>query len=76
MQTPNQPIRYSAYLLRCWTEQSAHAKHAVVWRFSIEDTHTGARQGFASFDLLLDFLRTQLRIEPPNGDQSSETLSD
>jgi hypothetical protein len=50
-------MRYCAYLLRCWTEHSGHAEHLIVWRFSVEDPHTGERQGFATFEQLLAFLR-------------------
>ncbi len=58
-------MRYCAYLLRCWTEHSGQADHHVVWRFSIEDPHTGERQGFATFEQLLVFLRQEMDGAPP-----------
>ncbi len=51
---------YCAYLLRCWQE-SSHVADSQSWRFSLEDPHTGARHGFASFDALMAFLHKQLR---------------
>jgi hypothetical protein len=31
-----------------------------VWRFSLEDPRTGQRRGFASLEVLVAFLRTEL----------------
>lgn len=47
---------YRAYLLRLWCEQGRSDVSAVVWRFSLEDTQTGARRGFADFEALVIFL--------------------
>lgn len=69
---------YCAYLLRCWQETSPVAAAAQGWRFSLEDPHTGARHGFASFEALMAFLHEQLRDDPcsitgaPAGAQASE----
>lgn len=74
MRTSDPPLRYCAYLLRCWVEHSGNPEHHVVWRFSVEDPHTGERQGFASFDQLLAFLRSELRDAPLNaaGDDNEQ----
>ncbi len=66
MYVPDSPPRYCAYLLRCWTEHSSRPDHGVVWRFSLENPHTGARHGFASFEALTAFLALQLSDEPPD----------
>ncbi len=55
MYVPDSPPRYCAYLLRCWTERRSQPDHAVVWRFSLENPHTGTRHGFASFEALIAF---------------------
>jgi hypothetical protein len=31
-----------------------------VWRFSLEEAHTGARRGFADFESLVTFIASQL----------------
>ncbi len=65
MSTHDHFPRYHAYLLRCWIEHSSHPDHSVVWRFSLENTQTGTRHGFASFEALIAFLAMQLSDEPP-----------
>jgi hypothetical protein len=67
------PPRYRAYLLRCWQERSqASDQKTTVWRFSLEDPHTGQRRGFASFETLIAALRTELSgadvQRPPHDD--------
>lgn len=52
---------YHTYLLRCWQERSSQAGALVtVWRFSLENPHTGQRRGFASLEALLASLQTDL----------------
>ena len=50
--------RYLAYLLRLW-----HVKNAGrwIWRASLEDAHTGERQGFVSLEALIAFLWEKMR---------------
>ena len=50
----SEPRRYLAYLLRVW-HVSGH-DGSPGWRASLEDVHTGARQGFGSLEQLLAFL--------------------
>jgi len=40
---------YCSYLLRIWIEPT----DGEEWRFSLEDTRTGKRQGFASLEKLM-----------------------
>ena len=53
------PPRYRAYLLRCWAEHGAAAATPAVWRYSLEDPHTGARRGFADLAALVAHLEAE-----------------
>ncbi|MCB0174956.1 MAG: hypothetical protein KDJ97_30895 [Anaerolineae bacterium] len=53
-------LPYHAYLLRFWGERIHIPEDAVVWRFSLEDPHTGERRGFANLQQLLAFLDEQI----------------
>ncbi len=44
--------RYLAFMLRLWQI----GEDELAWRASLEDAHTGARQGFASLAALFAFL--------------------
>jgi hypothetical protein len=52
---PAEPAQYRAYLLRCW-EECEPVSGTRQWRFSLEDTRTGQRRGFASLDELVEAL--------------------
>ncbi len=43
---------YCSYLLRIWVEPG----DGDQWRFSLEDTRTGNRKGFASFIKMVTYL--------------------
>lgn len=51
MATTNE--RYFAYLLRIWQIRDAGQ---LIWRASLEDPHTGKREGFPNLEALIDFL--------------------
>jgi hypothetical protein len=51
---------YLAYLLRLWRVGS---EGEAAWRASLEDAHTGERQGFADLDALFDHVRSQTRVD-------------
>ena len=53
----DQPPSYRTYLIRCWEERSRDPTLPTVWRFSLEDPHTGQRRGFASLQDMVAFLR-------------------
>jgi hypothetical protein len=55
--------RYRAYLLRCWEESSVQPGQLGTWRFSLEDTRTGQRRGFATIEAMIDCLQTELANE-------------
>lgn len=49
--------RYRAYLLRFWEEGGEPS----VWRFSLEDPHSGERQGFVTLASLTAFLEGEVQ---------------
>jgi hypothetical protein len=56
---------YRSYLLRFWLEYRENPKLPGVWRYSLEDPHTGEKLGFASLELLTAFLRQQASEASP-----------
>jgi hypothetical protein len=56
-------VNYHAKLLRYWQEPDSEPESAQggapVWRFSLEDVHTGERHGFADLDALCVYLQSQ-----------------
>lgn len=67
-------LRYLAYLLRLWQDIDSGK---VIWRASLEDPHTGNRQGFSNIEALIDYL-IYLRVnhsldEPGTQDQEDGT---
>jgi hypothetical protein len=52
-----QQKQYLAYLLRLWRVKQ---KNENGWRASLESPHTGEVRGFASLELLVEFLRKQI----------------
>ena len=57
------PPRYGAYVVRCWEVRSTRDDGATTWRFSVEDSRTGERHGFAGVDDLLGYLRDRLATD-------------
>jgi hypothetical protein len=59
---------YLSYLLRLWRVsgqgESQSPLPKATWRASLEDPHTGERQGFASLDALVEFLWEQIGSDP------------
>jgi hypothetical protein len=58
---PQERRPYIAYLLRVW---QVEGKEGPSWRASVEEAHTGERQGFASLEELFDFVREQTGAVP------------
>lgn len=62
MDSPPQDTReqpdYLSYLLRLWRV----SEKETDWRASLESSHTGEREGFASLDDLFRFLREQTGV--------------
>jgi hypothetical protein len=46
----DKPTCYRSYLLSFWEERGRDPDTPVVWRFSLEDPHTGQRRGFAGLE--------------------------
>jgi hypothetical protein len=63
--TLDAPRRYVAYLLRGWAERGDDPAAPVVWRFSLEDPHTGRRRGFADLARLVEALAEECGDGPP-----------
>lgn len=49
------PQSYQAYLIRLWQEDDH------TWRATLENPHTGERQAFADVEMLLTFIRNQVK---------------
>ena len=64
--------RYCAWLLRCWEARGQDSEPLPTWRYSLEDPHSGARRGFASFEALAAHLRAELGLgaAEPAADQA------
>jgi hypothetical protein len=54
-----------AYLLRFWKVSSMGSHQAPIWRFSLEDPHTGDKLGFADLEALFAFLQAELTEDAP-----------
>ncbi len=63
MSDHNQPSRYRAYLLRCWQERGRRETEPPLWRFSLEDPHTGRRHGFATLEAVVEALQQELGVD-------------
>ena len=50
--------RYLSFLLRLWCIKQDGCE---IWRASLEDPRTGEQRGFASLDLMVNFLRQQVQ---------------
>jgi hypothetical protein len=57
------PPRHRSYLLSFWEERSQDPDTPVVWRFRLEDPHTGQQRGFGDFKGLIAFLRVELESD-------------
>ena len=56
-------LRYCSYLLRCWQERGGPAVEPSVWRFSLEDAHTGVRRGFATLEAVVAAIEHDLAAD-------------
>lgn len=60
MSLGDKPPHYRSFLLRCWEERSQSLANAAAWRFSLEDSRTGRRHGFAKLEAVMAFLQQEL----------------
>ena len=56
----DKPPRYRSYLLTFWEERGRDPKVPQVWRFGLEDPHTGQRRGFANLRELVAALEREI----------------
>ncbi len=56
MEQPGSHSSYQAFVLRVWQEDAISCPALKVWRFSLQDTRTGQRHGFANIEALKEFL--------------------
>jgi hypothetical protein len=56
----DKPPRYRSYLLTFWEERNRDAAESAVWRFSLEDPHTGKWSGFARLEALIAALQQEM----------------
>ncbi len=58
---PKKKTRYQSYVVRCWQEHSVHAERETrIWRFSLQNSRTDQRHGFATLEALLISLQAEL----------------
>jgi hypothetical protein len=56
----DKPPQYRSFLITMWQERSQDKDVPVVWRFRIEDPHTGKRRGFADLKTLVAALEKEM----------------
>jgi hypothetical protein len=61
----DKPPRYRSNLFTYWEDRGREPDAPVVWRFSLEDPHSGQRHGFASLDELVTVLKQEM-VESDN----------
>lgn len=59
----SRPPRYRSYLLRCWETGGGGPQRPATWRFSLQDSETGQKRGFADLEALVTYLQTALASE-------------
>ena len=68
------PPHYRTFLLTLWEERNQNPDLPDVWRFRLEDPHTGRQQGFASLEALVAALEQETGAPRPQepGDTTKE----
>jgi len=56
----DKPPHYRSFLLTLWEERSQDPSLPSVWRFRLEDPHTGQQRGFADMDALVAALEQEM----------------
>ena len=70
MDSTESPPRYHAYMLRMWKDRPEGSQHDAVWRFQVEDPHTGRRRGFNDLAALFAYLQEVMAYEYGGGSGS------
>jgi hypothetical protein len=63
-QMDNRPFQYHSFILSLWAEGGALPNAPPVWRFSLEEPHTGQRRGFKDLAELMRFLQVWTAVPP------------
>ena len=58
--------RYQVFVLRLWQEPGEIQEPSATWRYVLEEPKTGQRRGFADFNALMDFLKSEIQIRELN----------
>jgi len=59
-------------VLTIWRERPTGGGRQAVWRFRLEDVHTGERHGFADLQALVAYLQAWLaNVGPKSSDDAS-----
>lgn len=72
----DKPPLYRSFLITMWQERSQDTDVSVVWRFRMEDPHTGQRRGFADLEALMAALQQEMdnnTIDEPGGNKSDKS---
>jgi hypothetical protein len=59
-----QALRHHSFILSLWPEGGAQPNAPPVWRYSLEDPHTGERRGFKELAELMRFLEEWTAVSP------------
>jgi hypothetical protein len=59
------PLHYQIFLFCLWEEPANAPAGCSVWRFSLENPHTGQRIGFQNLAALMHYLQQQTAFAPP-----------
>lgn len=59
---PSGSATYHAYILRAWQERPSSPDRPAVWRYSLEDTRTRRRRGFANLEDLTAYLQVRTGV--------------
>ena len=51
---------YRSFVLVCWAEGGQEQPTQPIWRFRLEDPHSGERWGFVNLIEIADFLQLKL----------------
>lgn len=58
------PLRHHSFILSLWPETGPMPQSPPVWRYSLENPHTGQRRGFKDLTELVRFLEGWTAVPP------------
>jgi hypothetical protein len=72
MKCSKPPVRYMAFLLRAWQEESNPSGKQSIWRFSLQDTENRQRVGFDNLGAMVNFLTKKCTSQGNNHNNEEE----